>query len=126
MSITPDEFMADLPKPLRVRAARIRRLVFELAPGSTERVTWDAISIFDPSKGGPIKGSICQIVHRNEVLRLDFPLGALMDDPDELLSSTPGRKGKKHIEIGARSPSIAQLTTLIRASLDAPGKPKRW
>lgn len=126
MTISPDDFIADLPKPLRARAASVRRLVYDLAPRSAERVTWDAISIYDPSRGGPIKGSICQIVHRDGDLRLDFPLGALMDDPDDLLTSTPGRKGKKHVVLTPRSPTIAQITALVRASIDAPDKPKRW
>lgn len=122
---TPDDFVADLPLALRRRAARIRRLVFESAPHAAERITWDAISFFDPSRGGPIKGSICQLVHRGGVLRLDFPLGALMDDPEGLLVATPGRKGKHHVNLAPNRPTLPQLTALIEASLAAPPKPKR-
>lgn len=125
MSPTADDFIADLPTPLRKRAARVRRLVHELAPKASEKVTWDAVSMFDARRGGPIKGSICQLVHRDGVLRLDFPLGSLMEDPEGLLTATPGRKGKMYVELTAKSPTIAQITTLIRASLDEPEKPKR-
>ena len=122
---TPDEFIMELPAGVRRRAAAIRRLVLDLAPDSAERVTWDAISIYDPERGGPIKGSICQIVHRRGVLRLDFPLGEFMDDPNGVLSGQAGRKGKRFVEIGANEPSDTVIEGLIRASLTGPPKPKR-
>lgn len=122
---TPDEFMLELPAALRRRAASIRRLVLELAPHAGERVTWDAISIYDPGRGGPVKGSICQIVHRRDVLRLDFPLGEFMEDPQGLLQGEAGRRGKRFVPISADEPSTADIERLIRASLAAPPKPKR-
>lgn len=122
---TPDEFMMELPASLRPRAASIRRLVLELAPHAAERLTWDAISIYDPDRGGPVKGSICQIVHRRGVLRLDFPLGEFMEDPRGLLRSEAGRRGKRFVQIDVDEPSEADLRSLIRASLAAPPKPKR-
>ncbi len=103
----------------------MRRTVFALAPTAAERVAWDAISFFDPARGGPIKGSICQLVYRDDVLRLDFPLGALMDDPTGLLVATPGRKAKRYVELGASRPKLTQIRALIEASLEAPAKPKR-
>ena len=117
--------MTELPASLRRRAAAIRRLAFELAPHAAERVTWDALSIYDPDRGGPIKGSICQIVLRRGVLRLDFPLGEFMEDPSGLLLGQPGRKGKRFVEINATSPSDLEIQALIRASLAGPPKPKR-
>ena len=117
--------MDSLPASLRPRAARVRSLVFELCPRCAERVTWDAISFYDPTQGGPIKGSICQIVHRGDALRLDFPLGYLIDDPEGLLSEEKGRKGKRFIALSARTPAIATLKQLILASAMAPPKPKR-
>lgn len=122
---TPDEFMMEVPASLRRRAASIRRFVLELAPHAAERVTWDAISIYDPDRGGPVKGSICQIVHRRGALRLDFPLGEFMDDPSGLLQGEAGRRGKRFVPIGAEEPSAADVERLIRASLAAPPKPKR-
>jgi len=122
---TPDEFIAELPPPLRKRAARLRSLVFELAPHAEERVTWDAISLYDPERGGPIKGSICQIVHRDGALRLDFPLGALMQDPHRVLRAQSKRAGKRYVVVSPRTPTLAVLRDLIRASLAAPPKPKR-
>ncbi|MEL7473760.1 MAG: DUF1801 domain-containing protein [Planctomycetota bacterium] len=122
---TPDEFIADLPLPLRKRAAQLRTLVFELAPHAAERVTWDAISLYDPDRGGPIKGNICQIVHRDGALRLDFPLGSLMDDPNGVLQAQNKRAGKRYVPIGTTTPSLTVIRGLIRASLDRPDKPKR-
>lgn len=117
--------MAELPRSLLGRAARVRRLILEAAPHAEERVTWDAISFFDPEEGGPIKGSICQLVHRKGVLRLDFPLGYLMEDPDGVLTTDKARKGKRFVVIEPTRPTLAQIRTLIRASIDAPPKPKR-
>lgn len=122
---TPDGFIMELPASVRKRAAKLRGLVLDLAPHAAERVTWDAISFFDPERGGPIKGSICQLVHRKGVLRLDFPLGEFMEDPEGVLSGEVGRKGKRFVEIGAKEPGDAALKALIKASLAAPPKPKR-
>lgn len=122
---TPDDFIMELPSTVRKRAAKLRGLVLDLAPHAAERVTWDAISFYDPDRGGPIKGSICQLVHRKGVLRLDFPLGEFMDDPQGVLSGEPGRKGKRFVEIGPKEPGDGTLKALIKASLAAPPKPKR-
>jgi hypothetical protein len=122
---TPDEFIMELPLAVRKRAARVRGLVLDLAPHAAERVTWDAISFLDPERGGPIKGSICQLVHRKGVLRLDFPLGEFMQDADGVLSGEAGRKGKRFVEIDAGKPDDKTLETLIRASLATGPKPKR-
>lgn|GEM_PF-2618922 len=122
---TPDDFIMELPATVRKRAARLRGLVFDLAPHAAERVTWDAISFYDPDRGGPIKGSICQIVHRKGELRLDFPLGEFLVDPDGVLSGEAGRKGKRFVEIGPTEPSDRVLKALIRSSISAPAKPKR-
>ncbi len=115
----------ELPAAVRKRAAKLRGLVLDLAPHAAERVTWDAISFFDPERGGPIKGSICQIVHRKGVLRLDFPLGEFMEDADGVLSGEAGRKGKRFVEIGPTEPGYGTLRGLIEASLAGPPKPKR-
>ncbi|UYV12451.1 MAG: DUF1801 domain-containing protein [Phycisphaera sp.] len=122
---SPDDFIMELPAAVRKRAAKVRRLVLDLAPHSAERVTWDAISFFDAERGGPIKGSICQLVHRKGVLRLDFPLGEFMEDPEGVLSGEVGRKGKRFVEIGPTLPRDASIQTLIESSLSAPSKPKR-
>ena len=123
--MTADDFIADLPAELRKRAVRVRRLVSELAPSASEKVTWDAISVFDKRRGGPIKGSVCQIVHRDNTVRLDFPLGSLMDDPTGLLIQARGSKGKRFVEVGDTTPTNDEIEALIRASLDRPEKPKR-
>lgn len=122
---TPDDFVADLPAALRKRAARVRTLVFDRAPNAAEKITWDAISFYNPARGGPIKGSICQLVHRDGALRLDFPLGYLMEDPVGLLTASGAGKGKRHVDLTPMKPTIAQLTQLIDASLARPDKPKR-
>ncbi len=115
----------NLPAPLRTRAARVRTLVFELAPSAAERITWGAISFYHPSRGGPIKGSICQLVARDDDLRLDFPLGELMEDVHGVLEGEPGRKGKRFVVLRPREPRIGVLRDLLNASLDRPDKPKR-
>ncbi|MEO1007083.1 MAG: hypothetical protein AAFX79_00785 [Planctomycetota bacterium] len=123
--LTPDEFVLEVPASVRTRAASLRRLVLDLAPFAAERVTWDAISFYDPRRGGPIKGSICQLVHRRGVLRLDFPLGEFMDDPEHVLSSEGGRRGKRFVALGESWPDDRTVESLIRAALAAPPKPKR-
>ncbi|MFI4881067.1 MAG: DUF1801 domain-containing protein [Phycisphaerales bacterium JB064] len=122
---SPDDFIMGLPVGLRPRAAAIRRLVLEVAPDASERVTWDALSVYDADRGGPIKGSICQLVHRKGVLRLDFPLGEFMKDPGGVLQSEKGRKGKRFVEITPDEPADDVVRRLIRASLAGPPKPKR-
>lgn len=76
-------------------ALELRDVVSTRCPEAEERILWGGLSYHDPSKGGPVKGAICQIELRPDHVRLSFIHGVRISDPDQLLSG--GRRSKRYV-----------------------------
>lgn len=97
-------------------AEALREHILAAAPAAQERVHpgWHAIGYTDP-----ICGYFCAIFPREAGVRLGFEFGALLDDPDRLLSGSG--KQVRYVELtpGTALPSAA-IDRLIQAALDLP------
>jgi hypothetical protein len=92
-----DSFLLYKPPHLCEIALELRNLIALVAPYATERILWKGLSYHDASRGGAVKGGICQIeIHRDHV-RLSFIHGAFLRDPEGLLEGD--RKAKRYIRI---------------------------
>jgi hypothetical protein len=90
-----DRLLAFRPENLTEIARELRNVVVSVCPQVTERILWGALSYHDESKGGPIKGGVCQIeVQRDHVL-LSFVHGVRLRDPKHVLHGD--RLSKRHV-----------------------------
>ena len=78
-------------------AMGLRDLVVSLVPYAAERILWRGLSYHDPRRGGPVKGSLCQIEFHGDHIRLSFIHGAFLPDPDGLLEGD--RKAKRFVKL---------------------------
>jgi len=90
-----DRLVAFLPENLTEIARELKNLVVSVCPQVTERILWGALSYHDESKGGPIKGGVCQIEIQRDHVRLSFVHGARLRDPKHLLHGD--RLSKRHV-----------------------------
>ena len=86
MSNVEVERFLSLKRPeIRDIALELRNLVSSVCPYATERILWGGLSYHDSSKGGPVKGAICQIEIDKKYVRISFIHGARLKDPESLL-----------------------------------------
>jgi hypothetical protein len=78
-------------------AMGLRDLVLSSVPSAAERILWRGLSYHDPRRGGPVKGSLCQIEFHPGHVRLSFIHGAFLPDPDGLLEGD--RKAKRFVKL---------------------------
>ena len=101
-------FIEEQPPELQGRIIELRSLILSSAPNASEKRVWDTLCYFDEERGGPIKGSICQIEVKGKNLRLSFIHGAFLKDPEGLLKGDavakrhiliedPGEREKKYL-----------------------------
>jgi hypothetical protein len=118
-----EAFLRGLPQGTRRLAAALREVVRRTVPDARESVLWGGLSYHRPGVGGRVKGAVCQIVVKGDVVRLDFIHGIRLRDPAHLLEGR--RISKRFVPIGsvadARRPEIEALIREAGA-LD----PTRW
>ncbi len=104
-------FVDGVPPESRAIVEALREVVQRTVSDAEETVLWDGLSYHTPWVGGRVRGSICQIVVRRGVVRLDFVHGVRLADPDGLLEGD--RLSKRYVPIrsvaDARRPAIAWL-----------------
>jgi hypothetical protein len=81
-----DRFLDTKPVHLAEMVRELRNLIASIAPQATERILWKGLSYYDESRGGPVKGGICQIELQQDHVRLSFIHGAFLNDPAGLLT----------------------------------------
>jgi hypothetical protein len=112
-----ERFLDRKPEPLKDIVFELRNLVAEIAPHATEKILWGGLSYFDASRGGAVKGGICQIEIHTDHVRLSFIHGAFLPDSGELLQGE--RLAKRYIRLESyESVPWEQLGELIRASAE--------
>jgi hypothetical protein len=93
----------------------LRDLLISVAPQAEERILWRGLSYHDPSRGGPVKGSLCQIEFHPGHVRLSFIRGAFLPDPDGLLEGKA--KAKRFVKLFTyRNVPWDSLVRLIEAA----------
>jgi hypothetical protein len=93
----------------------VRSIAFSVKPWATERIRASGITLFDATKGGTITGGICFVDIPDGFVRVRLGRGALLSDPNSLLSGK--QKFMRYLDI--RSFDEApwhELELLIRES----------
>jgi hypothetical protein len=110
-----NRFLDTQPTQLTEIVLELRNLIASIAPQATERILWKGLSYYDESRGGPVKGGICQIELQRDHVRLSFIHGAFLNDPAGLL--TGERLYKRYVPLTSyeRAP-WDELEALIRSS----------
>jgi hypothetical protein len=119
----PKTFVEGLPIDVRQVVVALRKVVLRTAPEVEESFLWGALSYHRPHVGGRVKGAVCQIVVRDDQVRLDFIHGIRLPDPHGLLRGD--RLSKRFIPIlTAADAERPEIAALIReaAALD----PTQW
>jgi hypothetical protein len=80
-----ERFLSYFPAEMCDIALELRNIVAEVCPLATERILWGALSYHDPSKGGPVKGAICQVGVDKDKVTLGFIHGVRLSDPEHIL-----------------------------------------
>ena len=110
-----ERFLDRKPDSLKDIVFELRNLVAEIAPQATEKILWGGLSYYDASRGGPVKGGICQIEIHADHVRLSFIHGAFIADPQGLLQGD--RKAKRYVRLESyESVPWEVLGKLIQAS----------
>jgi hypothetical protein len=114
-----ESFLAFTRPEVRDIALELRNLVSSVCPYASERILWGGLSYHDPTKGGPVKGAICQIEIDRKQVRISFIHGARLSDPASLLAGNQISKRYLVIDSYEQAPWDA-IRTLIEeaASLD--------
>jgi hypothetical protein len=101
----------------------LRNVVHRTVPQAEESVLWGSLSYHRPQVGGRVKGAVCQIVAKHDLVRLDFIHGVRLADPCGLLQGDKLSKRFVPIETVADA-ERAEVAALIRgaATLD----PTEW
>jgi len=93
----------------------IHGIVAAVNPQATERLDRNGVTYFDADRGGPVTAGICQVLLRDDHLRLAFIHGALMPDPQHLLVKE-GRLAKRYLVIKSYDTAPwEQIKALIEA-----------
>jgi hypothetical protein len=92
-----EAFLRFAPSRIKETILELRSLVAATCPDATERILWGGLSYHDATKGGPVKGAICQIEIVHGSVRLSFIHGVRLDDPECLLEGD--RLSKRHVTI---------------------------
>ena len=80
-----EKFLAFARTEARDIAFELRNIIYSICPEATERILWGTLSYHDSSKGGPVKGAICQIGIETDQVRISFIHGVRLKDQDSLL-----------------------------------------
>jgi hypothetical protein len=95
----------------------VRNIVAEVAPDATEHIQGRGLTYFDASRGGHVSAGICQILLREDRVRLAFIHGAFLPDPQHLLRNEGERIAKRFVDIDTYDTARwEELRDLIRAS----------
>jgi hypothetical protein len=92
-----ERFLWLSPPRLKEIALELRNLVAIACPHATERILWGGLLYHDATKGGPVKGAICQVELGRDEVRLAFIHGVRLSDPAGLL--TGDRRSKRTVSI---------------------------
>lgn len=110
-----ERFLDRKPEPLKDIVFELRNLIAEIAPYATEKIQWKGLSYYDASRGGVVKGGICQIEVHEDHVRLSFIQGAFLPDPHGLLQGE--RIAKRYVRLESyESVPWEALKALTRAS----------
>jgi hypothetical protein len=90
-------FLAFSRPEIRDIALELRNLISSACPNATEKVLWGGLSYHNSTKGGPVKGAICQIELERDQVRISFIHGARLRDPDSWL--TGNQLSKRYLVI---------------------------
>jgi len=80
-----ERFIQYAPADLREIAFELRNLVAEVAPTADEDIRPGGINYYFKQKGGHVSAGICGITIKSDHVRLFFPHGAFIHDPQKLL-----------------------------------------
>jgi hypothetical protein len=96
-----EHFLIGLPPELYDIVHELRNVVNSEAPGVSEvlRPRTRSISYYFKERGGPVTAGVCGISLRDTHLHLYFPLGALIPDPQHLLSGSG--KAMRHLVLSS-------------------------
>lgn len=92
-----ERFLERKPEALKDIVFELRNLIAEIAPYATEKIQWKGLSYYDASRGGVVKGGICQIEVHADHVRLSFIHGAFLEDPQGLLQGE--RIAKRYVRL---------------------------
>ena len=93
----------------------IRSIVATVTPSATERISSRGLTFYNADKGGTIKGGICFVELRSDLVRLSFGLGAFLEDPKPLLRGD--RQFKRFLDISSFDDAPWEdIKALIQAS----------
>ena len=110
-----ERFLERKPEAFKDIVFELRNLIAEIAPYATEKIQWKGLSYYDASRGGTVKGGICQIEIHAEHVRLSFLHGAFIEDPQGLLQGE--RLAKRYVRLESyESAPWETLGELIRAA----------
>jgi hypothetical protein len=110
-----ERFLERKPEALKDIVLELRNLIAEIAPHTTEKILWGGLSYYDTSRGGPVKGGICQIEVHAEHVRLSFIHGVFIEDPQGLLQGE--RIAKRYVRLESyESAPWEALGELIRTA----------
>jgi hypothetical protein len=108
-------FLERKPETLKEIVFELRNLIAEIAPCATEKLLWGGLSYYDATRGGAVKGGICQIEIHTDHVRLAFIHGAFIADPQGLLQGE--RLAKRYVRLESyESAPWEALGELIRAA----------
>jgi hypothetical protein len=92
-----ERFLERKPVAFKDIVLELRNLIAEIAPYATEKILWGGLSYYDTSRGGPVRGGICQIEIHADHVRLSFIHGAFIEDPQGLLQGE--RIAKRYVRL---------------------------
>lgn len=111
-----ERFLERKPEALKDIVFELRNLIAEIAPHATEKIQWKGLSYYDASRGGVVKGGICQIEVHEEHVRLSFIHGVFLEDPHGLLKGD--RLSKRYVRLESyESAPWEQLGELIHTAV---------
>jgi hypothetical protein len=114
---TVSDFLGAVPPETRRTVVALRRIVRGAARGSRETVVWRSLSYHIPELGGRVKGAVCLITPRRGYVELGFIHGALLPDPQRLLTGNQKEKRVVRVERVEDLPRPA-LVALVKAAVE--------
>ena len=119
-SLSPNAFLAGLPRDTQALAQRLRTIITSTLPDAAERVYpgWRGIGYRHPQTG-----SICAIFITADMVKLGFEHGASLTDPHGLLIAGPsGGTQVRYVEIRRlRDIRISPIRALLRQAVATRG-----
>ena len=123
---TAKEFLEPYSPAVQAIALRLRRRVFEAAPGAIEQVD-AAAKLLGYGFDRTYKGSVCVIMPLKAAVNLGFARGAELPDPAGLLQGAGKRA--RHVKVAdlqqADAPALGDLlAAAVKAARDAGSAPR--